>query len=63
MKTPEIGQSVICPCAPKYTPHGYCGRGYIGKIEAIVGDLIKVRFGKNGIQSFHKNNVSYLKRE
>ena len=63
MAEPKIGQKVICPLAPKYTRHGYNGRGYIGRIDKIDGDLVTVRFGGNGTKRFHKSNVSYLREE
>jgi len=59
--TALFGLRVIAPSAPKYTRHGYNGRGYIGRVESETDTHAVVRFGKTGTRRFHKSNLSVLK--
>ena len=56
-----FGLRVIAPSAPKYTRHGYNGRGYIGIVEDETDTHAVVRFGNNGTRRFHKSHLSVLR--
>jgi hypothetical protein len=56
-----FGLRVIAPSAPKYSRHGYSGRGYIGVVTEETDTHAVVRFGNSGTRRFHKSHLSALK--